>query len=106
MDVSMLGCAERQYKQDLHFLARRKIFDPWEGINTYCSWISDEDIKTVKCKSRRLAPLGQDKEEEEEETERADLASKVSLILVILSGHNKHCRCARWRRSRRRWGTA
>ena len=37
--------------------------------------ISDEDIKTVK--SRRLAPLGQDKEEEEEEIERADLASKV-----------------------------
>ena len=28
-------------------------------------------------KSRRLAPLGQDKEEEEEEIERADLASKV-----------------------------
>ena len=26
---------------------------------------------------RRLAPLGQDKEEEEEEIERADLASKV-----------------------------
>ena len=40
--------------------------------------------------TRRLAPLGQDKEEEEEEIERADLASKVATrslrrILVIIT---------------------
>ena len=32
IDVSTAGCAERQYKQDLLFPVRRKIFDPWEGI--------------------------------------------------------------------------
>ena len=34
--------------------------------------------------TRRLAPLGQDKEEEEEEIERADLASKVASLRRIL----------------------
>ena len=37
-------------------------------------------IKTeMKNRNRRLAPLGQDKEEEEAEIERADLTSKVCL---------------------------
>ena len=39
--------------------------------------LPNRPIRVETIPIRRLAPLGQDKEEEEEEIERADLASKV-----------------------------
>ena len=63
-------------------------------MDVWCllSKISNDKFEQMEIKremincNRRLAPLGQDKDEEEAEIERADLASKV-LSTIILNQH-------------------